>query len=48
MEDKNMRQMIANFKAIMADKRERKEFVGSFACVIVTLAVLYITIVIIH
>ena len=48
MEDKDMRQTIRDFKAIMADKRERTEFIGGIACVIATLAVLYVAIVIFH
>ena len=47
MEDKDMKQMIADFKAIMADKKERNEFIGSFACVMVMLAVLYVFMVIV-
>ena len=43
-----MRQMMTDFKAIMADKQERKEFIGSFACVIVTLAMIYMAIAIFH
>ena len=43
-----MEQTLKGFKAIMADKRERKEFLGGFACVIVTMLIVYIVIVIFH
>ena len=43
-----MKQTIRDFKVIMADKHERKEFIGSFACVIAMMVVMYITIVIFH
>ena len=43
-----MRQVIRDFKTIMADRRERKEFIGSFACVMVVLVMLYVVLVIFH
>lgn len=38
-----MRQVINDFKAIWADKKERTEFFGSLACVLVALLGLYLT-----
>lgn len=43
-----MEQTIRDFKAIMADKRERKEFIGGLACVIVMMLIAYIVIAIFH
>ena len=43
-----MRQTIRDFKAIMADKNERKEFIGGFACVLAMMVILYMVIVIFH
>ena len=43
-----MEQVIRDFKAIMADKHERKEFIGGFACVIAVMVILYMMIVIFH
>ena len=37
-----MKQVIRDFKAIMADRHERREFIGSFACAIVMIAVMYL------
>lgn len=38
-----MKQVINDFKAIWSDKRERFEFIGSFACVLIALLGLYLT-----
>lgn len=43
-----MKQTIRDFKTIMAGRRERKEFIGSFACVMVALVMLYVEMVIFH
>ena len=48
MEDYDMRQTIRDFKVIMADKGERKEFIGGLACVIAMIVVMYIAIMIFH
>ena len=40
-----MKQVIRDFKAIMADWHERKEFIGGFACVILMMAVIFILVV---
>ncbi len=44
MEDKDMRQMIADFKAIMADKWQRRDFISGFICVMMVLVELYMII----
>lgn len=46
--DKVMKEAIDNFKIIMQDKRERKEFIGGVVCVVITMALAYMTIVIFH
>lgn len=43
-----MKEIIQDFKAIMADKHERQEFIGSFACVVVMMVLMYFVIVIFH
>ena len=35
------KQIYIDFKDIMRDKHERKEFIGSFACVIAMFAAMY-------
>lgn len=37
-----MRQTIQDLISTMADRHERKEFIGSFACVIVMMAVMFL------
>lgn len=36
------KQIYNDFKEIMRDKHERKEFIGGFACVIAMFAVMYV------
>ena len=43
-----MKQIIKDFKAILADKQERKEFIGGFTCVIAMMAVMYLLMVVFH
>ena len=43
-----MKETIKNLKAIMADKHECKEFIGSILCTVVMLVLAYIAILIFH
>ena len=42
------RQVFNDFKAIMRDKNERKEFIGGFASYIVMFALVYVVIYVFH
>ena len=41
-----MKDIVNSFKAIMANKLERVEFIGGFACVLIMLAAMYLCMVI--
>jgi hypothetical protein len=42
------KEIFNDFKDIMRDKKERKEFLGGFACVLVAMAECYFAILIFH